>query len=107
MFLFPPYLHPTTFVNVGTMKNSGFEFELHVSAVRMKDFEYSIDFAGATIDNKFANFSNSEYVGQDIMIWLKLPTLIRSIHCNVFLRENVSVTFICGNMPVLTKTETL
>lgn len=61
----PPYLHPTTFVNVGTMKNSGFEFELHVSAVRMKDFEYSIDFAGATIDNKFANFSNSEYVGQD------------------------------------------
>lgn len=61
----PPYLHSTTFVNVGTMKNSGFEFDLHFTAIQLKDFDYSIDFVGATMDNKFVNFSNSDYVGQD------------------------------------------
>lgn len=61
----PPYLHSTTFVNVGTMKNSGFEFDLHVDAVKTKDFSYSIDFVGATLHNKIVSFSNSEFVGQD------------------------------------------
>lgn len=61
----PPYLHATTYVNVGTMKNSGFEFDIHVDAVRMKNFSYSIDFIGATMDNKFVKFSNSQYVGQE------------------------------------------
>ncbi len=61
----PPYLFSTTFVNVGTMRNSGFEFDLRWRAVDTRDFSYTIDFVGATMDNKFVNFSNSEYVGQD------------------------------------------
>lgn len=61
----PPYLFPTTFVNVGTMRNSGFEFDLSVDAVRKKDFKYTIGIVGATMDNRFVSFSNSKYVGQD------------------------------------------
>lgn len=61
----PPYLHPTTFVNVGTMKNSGFEFDITWNVVDHKDFGYSLGIIGSTMSNKFVNFSNSEFVGQD------------------------------------------
>lgn len=61
----PPYLFSTTFVNVGTMQNSGFEFELNWNAVKRSNFNYNIGFVGSTINNKFISFSNSEYVGQD------------------------------------------
>ncbi len=61
----PPYLFSSTFVNVGTMRNSGFEFDIRWNAVTTRDFTYAIDFVGATMDNKFVDFSNSEYVGQD------------------------------------------
>ena len=61
----PPYLHNSTFVNVGTMKNTGFEFDLHGVVVDTPDWGYTIDFVGATCDNKFESFSNSRYVGQD------------------------------------------
>ncbi len=61
----PPFLFSSTFVNVGTMRNSGFEFDLRWNAISTPTFDYTIDFVGATMDNKFVNFSNSEYVGQD------------------------------------------
>lgn len=61
----PPYLFDETFVNVGTMKNSGFEFDLNIKAVNTKDFSYDFSFVGTTMRNKFVDFSNSEYVGQD------------------------------------------
>lgn len=61
----PPYLFDETFVNVGTMKNTGFEFDLNFRAVNTKDFGYDISLVGTTMRNKFVNFSNSEYVGQD------------------------------------------
>lgn len=61
----PPYLHNSTFVNVGTMKNTGFEFDLHGVVVDTRDWTYSIDMVGATCDNKFVSFSNGQYVGQD------------------------------------------
>lgn len=61
----PPYLFDNTFVNVGTMKNSGFEFDITWDAVKTRDFDYSLTVVGATMDNKFVNFSNSKYVGQD------------------------------------------
>ena len=61
----PPYLFSTTFVNVGTMRNSGFEFDLRWNAVTNHDFTYTVDFVGATMDNKFVDFSNTQYVGQD------------------------------------------
>ena len=61
----PPYLFDNTFVNVGTMKNYGFEFDLNLKAVNTKDFSYDLSFVGTTMQNKFVDFSNSEFVGQD------------------------------------------
>ena len=61
----PPFLHDETFVNVGTMSNTGFEFDITWDAVKTKDFEYSVGVVGSTMDNKFIDFSNSKYVGQD------------------------------------------
>lgn len=61
----PPYLFDETFVNVGTMKNYGFEFDLNVNAVDNVTFGYNFNVIGSTMTNKFVDFSNSEYVGQD------------------------------------------
>lgn len=61
----PPYLFDETFVNVGTMKNTGFEFDLNFVIVDNKDWGYNFNVVGSTMDNKFVEFSNSEYVGQD------------------------------------------
>ena len=61
----PPYLFDETFVNVGTMKNTGFEFDLGFKAVDTKDFTYDFSVIGTVMSNKFVDFSNSEYVGQD------------------------------------------
>ena len=61
----PPYLFTSTFVNVGTMRNSGFEFDLTWNAVKTKDFTYTINVIGATMSNKFVDFSNDKFVGQD------------------------------------------
>ena len=61
----PPYLFTTTFVNVGTMRNSGFEFDIHWNVVDNENFHYDMGVLGATMSNEFVDFSNSEYVGQD------------------------------------------
>lgn len=61
----PPYLFDETFVNVGTMKNSGFELDITWNAVKTRDFDYSLSVVGATMENKFVDFSNSQFVGQD------------------------------------------
>ncbi len=61
----PPNIHGETFVNVGTMKNSGFEFDLNFNVVDTKDFSYNFGVVGSTMSNKFVEFSNSQYVGQD------------------------------------------
>lgn len=61
----PPFLFDETFVNVGTMKNTGFEFDLNFNAVDTRDFSYSFNVIGTWMSNKFVDFSNSEYIGQD------------------------------------------
>ena len=61
----PPYLFDETFVNVGTMKNTGFEFDLSFNAVSTKNFSYDFNVVGTVMSNKFVDFSNSKYVGQD------------------------------------------
>lgn len=61
----PPYLFDETFVNVGTMKNTGFEIDLTFNAVQTKDFSYTLNFIGTAMSNKFVDFSNSQFVGQD------------------------------------------
>ena len=60
----PPNIQTSTFVNVGTMRNSGFEFDLTIDAVRTEDFSYSIGLVGSTTNNKFLSFSNQIYTGQ-------------------------------------------
>lgn len=61
----PPYLFTTTFVNVGTMRNSGFEFDITWNAIKTKDFSYTLNVVGSTMNNEFVSFSNSNFVGQD------------------------------------------
>jgi TonB-linked SusC/RagA family outer membrane protein len=61
----PPYLWDTMFVNVGSMRNTGFETDLNIRAVQTKDFSYSIGFAGAINKNKFLDFSNDVFKGKD------------------------------------------
>lgn len=60
----PPNLFSTIYANVGTLRNTGFEFDITVNAVRTRDFTYSISMNGATNDNKFVSFSNDVYKGQ-------------------------------------------
>ncbi|WP_175631343.1 SusC/RagA family TonB-linked outer membrane protein [Bacteroides acidifaciens] len=71
----PPYLHETTVVNVGSMSNQGFEFELSFIPVQTRNFTYNFNVVGSTIKNKFINFSNSQYVGQDYYYecWTEAP----------------------------------
>lgn len=61
----PPNIHNETFVNVGTMKNYGFEFDANFNVVDTKDFGYNFGVVGTIMSNKFVDFSNSEYVGRD------------------------------------------
>ena len=61
----PPYLFDETYVNVGTMKNTGFEFDITFNAVDTRDFSYTMNFVGTAMSNKFVDFCNSEYIGQD------------------------------------------
>lgn len=63
----PPYLFGQTFVNVGTMRNTGIEIDLIVNAIQTRDFNYTINFVGATNSNKFLKFSNNEYSGKDYL----------------------------------------
>lgn len=60
----PPNLAQTLFVNVGTMRNTGIEFDLNIAAVRSKNFSYNIGLIGYTTNNKFLSFSNDVFHGQ-------------------------------------------
>ncbi|MBE7174342.1 MAG: SusC/RagA family TonB-linked outer membrane protein [Williamsia sp.] len=70
----PPNVQPTTFVNVGTMKNSGFEIQLNAGIINQRNFSYNISFAGATNDNKFVSFSNDLYQGQKFADIVGMPS---------------------------------
>lgn len=60
----PPNVQGSTYVNVGTMKNSGLEIQLEGDVYRSDKLTYSMSFAGATNSNKFVSFSNDTYSGQ-------------------------------------------
>lgn len=77
----PHNLHPRTFLNVGTMINSGLEIELNINAIKEKDLTYSIGFVGSTIQNKLKSFSNDKYQAQE---YQRLVTLIApNIHDDI------------------------
>lgn len=60
----PPHLFSQIFTNVGTLKNTGFEFDINVDAIRKDNFSWSFTLVGATNDNRFVSFSNDIYQGQ-------------------------------------------
>ena len=70
----PPNVQGSTFLNVGTMKNAGFEIQLNASVINNKDFGYNISLAGATNSNQFVSFSNETYFGQTFLNVVGLPS---------------------------------
>lgn len=69
----PPNVQGSTFANVGSMRNSGFEIQLNGTPIANKYFTYNISFAGATNNNKFLSFSNEIYQGQKFTDMAGLP----------------------------------
>jgi len=69
----PPNVQNQTYVNVGSMKNSGLEIQLTALAVRTNRFTYSISLAGATNSNKFVSFSNDVFHGQKYIDVVGMP----------------------------------
>ncbi len=61
----PPNVQGSTYVNVGTMKNSGIEIQLDARPYTSGKFRYTVSFAGATNNNKFVSFSNDLYHGNN------------------------------------------
>lgn len=59
----PPNLQTQTYLNVGSMKNSGLELQLNVTPVRTRDFAYNIGITGAYLSNKLVTLSNALYNG--------------------------------------------
>jgi len=60
----PPNLYSTIYANVGTLRNTGFEFDITANLIKMKDFTWNMTVVGATNNNKFVSFSNDIYKGQ-------------------------------------------
>ncbi|GBU07772.1 SusC/RagA family TonB-linked outer membrane protein [Bacteroidales bacterium] len=60
----PPNIQTSSFVNVGTMKNTGIEIDLSFNAIKTKDFSYTLGVIGSVTDNKFVSFSNAIFKGQ-------------------------------------------
>ncbi|HTI09237.1 MAG TPA: SusC/RagA family TonB-linked outer membrane protein [Puia sp.] len=69
----PPNLQTTTYVNVGTMKNSGIEIQVNAGIVRSRDFSYDLMLAGNTNDNKLVSFSNQLYNGGTFQDGVSMP----------------------------------
>jgi len=69
----PPNVQGQTYVNVGTMKNSGLEIQLNAQAVTGKNFSYVVSFVGATNNNKFVSFSNDLFQGQKYSDAVSMP----------------------------------
>ncbi len=61
----PPHIATQTFVNVGSMRNQGFELDINIQAVNTRDFTYNIGLIASTTNNKFVSFSNDIYTGQN------------------------------------------
>ena len=69
----PPNVQGSTFVNVGTMKNSGLEIQLNATIISTKNITNRITFAGASNDNVFESFSNDIYRGQSFVDLVSMP----------------------------------
>ena len=47
----PPNLYSTIYANVGTLRNTGFEFDITANLIKMKDFTWNMTVVGATNNN--------------------------------------------------------
>lgn len=65
----PPNIESSTFVNVGTMKNSGIEIAMNYEVIRGDLFNYNTGIVAFTTNNRFVSFSDDVYEGQDYY-WL-------------------------------------
>lgn len=59
----PPNLFGSIYANVGTMRNSGIEFDINVVPIQNDNWRLSITVVGATNHNVFGKFSNDVYKG--------------------------------------------
>lgn len=57
----PPSIATSIYANVGTMRNSGLEFDFDIAAVNRPNFNYDISILGSWENNKFMHFSNDTY----------------------------------------------
>lgn len=69
----PPNVQGSIYANVGSMQNSGIELQLSMQPIKKADFNYTISFAGALLNNKFLSFSNNTYRGQNYVNVVNLP----------------------------------
>ena len=59
----PPNLNGQTYLNVGSMKNSGVELQASAGIIRTAAFSYDISVTGAFLSNKLVTLSNQLYNG--------------------------------------------
>lgn len=57
----PPNIENKITANVGTMRNTGLEFEFDIRAVKSKNWSYTIGLTAETMQNEFVSFSNDIY----------------------------------------------
>ncbi len=70
----PPNTHTQTWVNVGTIKNTGVELMLNASVINQKDFGYDLTAVAAYNKNWLVSFSDDIYeAGQVYLNYLPAP----------------------------------
>lgn len=57
----PPYVRDQIYTNVGTLKNSGIEFQISAIAIQKQDFKWNIDFTANTQSNKLKKLSSDVF----------------------------------------------
>lgn len=54
----PSYIHSRIWANVGTLRSTGFEFQLSGVAIEKENFKWTIDLVGSTLNNKLTKLSS-------------------------------------------------
>ena len=95
----PPNGAPQSFVNVGTMKNTGVEIELDWNAVKSKNLIIQLVLWALLQIINLVSFSNQFYEGPKYY-WMSSFPLYQEIrgYCNVLKKENALVIFIHSSM---------
>lgn len=57
----PPYVRDKIWMNIGTLRSRGVEFQISGDVVQSKDFNYSVDIAASTLSNKLTKLSSDVF----------------------------------------------